>query len=342
MPILKATPENIKKAAEIIRAGGIVAFPTETVYGLGANAFNGLAVKKIFKAKGRPGDNPLIVHIADKRDVALVAKLGSLSSRLRRIQDDLIRKFWPGPLTLVLSKNKNIPSVVSAGLETVAVRMPSNKIARALIRAAGVPIAAPSANKSGRPSPTDAAHVTHDFGKNMLILDGGKTKIGLESTVVDCTIFPPVILRRGGVTLEELRRVVKNTSTFDEQRVVRAKSPGMKYRHYAPRAPLVIVSGTGAKLVRAVRDALKTSRAKRIGILATNEHVPLYMRLGDPRTITLSVGSRKNLAACARRLFATLRQFDTLNVDLIIAESFPERGIGAAIMDRLCRAAETL
>lgn len=333
MPILKATPGNIKKAAATIKAGGIVAFPTETVYGIGANAFDGKAVKKIFRAKGRPQDNPLIVHIVSKKDLSRVAV------SIPHVAEKLVAKFWPGPLTLILPRNKNIPSAVSAGLSTVAVRMPSNNVARSLIRVAGVPIVAPSANKSGRPSPTDATHVTLDFGKNMLILDGGKTKIGLESTVLDITVIPPVILRRGGVTLEELRRVVKNVRTFDEQRVVRAKSPGMKYRHYAPEAKLVIVSGTGAKLIRAVRDALKTSRAKHIGILATDEHLPLYMRLGDSRAITLSLGSRKNLAACARRLFATLRQFDTLNVDVIIAESFPERGIGAAMMDRLQRAA---
>lgn len=335
MPIVKATKGNIKKAAAIIRRGGIVAFPTETVYGLGANAFDVKAVKKIFKAKGRPSDNPLIVHVASKKDISRVA-VNLWTSQVHK----LIDAFWPGPLTLVLPKNKNIPSVVSAGLETVAVRMPSNKIARALIRAAGAPIAAPSANKSGRPSPTDAKHVAHDFGNKLFILDGGKTKIGLESTVVDATVSPFAVLRHGGVSLEALRKVVPDIiDVATHKKHSPAKSPGMKYRHYAPRAMLVIVSGTGAELLHAVQKIFKTSRAKRIGILATDEYLPMYMRLGDSRTITLSLGSRKNLAACARRLFATLRQFDTLNVDVIIAETFPESGIGTAMMDRLRRAA---
>lgn len=338
MPILGSTQKNIKKAAVIVKAGGIVAFPTETVYGLGANVFDIKAVRKIFKAKGRPRDNPLIVHIASKKEIHRVANLKRLNTL--RLVKRLISAFWPGPLTLVLPKARKIPAVVSAGLQTVAVRMPSNNIARALIRAAGVPIAAPSANKSGHPSPTNAQHVAHDFGKDLVILNGGQTTVGLESTVVDCTVSPPVVLRYGGVPLEELRRVVSNIRARDGVRKGPAKSPGMKYRHYAPRAPLVIVSGTGGKLFRAVREIVKTSRAKRIGILATDEHLPLYTRSHDLRTFILSLGSRKRLAVCARRLFAVLRQFDTLNVDIIIAESFPEKGIGAAIMDRLHRAAK--
>ncbi len=332
MPLYKPTANAIARAATIIRAGGIVAFPTETVYGLGANAFDEEGVKKIFKAKGRPQDNPVIVHIADEKDLLRVA------GDIPHVAKKLIAKFWPGPLTLILPRNKNIPSIVSAGLDTVAVRMPDHAVAQALIKESGVPIAAPSANKSGRPSPTDASHVAHDFGAKLFILDGGKTNIGLESTVVDCTVSPPIILRRGGVTLEELRRVVKNIRTVGGGKIARAKSPGMKYRHYAPEAPLVIVPGVGPRLLRAVAALLQTSRARRIGILATDEHLPLYMRLHDARTITLSLGSRRNMKACARRLFALLRKFDTLNVELIIAESVPEHGIGAAMMDRLRRA----
>ncbi|MDO8585156.1 MAG: L-threonylcarbamoyladenylate synthase [bacterium] len=333
MPIVSATEKNINKAAAIIREGGIAAFPTETVYGLGANAFDAKAVKKIFKAKGRPQDNPVIVHIVDKRDLSLVA------ASIPPVAKKLIAKFWPGPLTLILPRNKNVPSIVSAGLDTVAVRMPAHQIARALIKKAGVPVAAPSANKSGRPSPTDAHHVTRDFGKTLFILDGGRTKIGLESTVVDCTVSPPVILRHGGVTFEELRHVVPTVRILKKGDVnAPAKSPGMKYRHYAPKAPLVIAEGSGAAMRKNIAQLIRSSKGKRVGILATEESLPYYMALGDRRIITLALGSRNNMRACARRLFAVLRKFDTLNVDLIITESFPEKGIGAAMMERLRRA----
>ena len=238
--IIEVDPTNpeekkLKRAAEIIRKGGLVAFPTETVYGLGANALNRKAVIKIFEAKGRPMDNPLIVHISDMKMIREIAKMNEIAERLAK-------KFFPGPITLVVDKKEVIPPEVTAGLETVAIRMPSHPIALKLIKVSGVPIAAPSANLAGKPSPTKTEHVIDDlYGKVDLILDGGETNIGVESTVVDTTVYPVEILRPGGLPIEEIRKVV-DVKTFD-RKVGVPKSPGMKYRHYAPEAELIVLYG---------------------------------------------------------------------------------------------------
>ena len=329
MPILKANNLSIKRAAAIIKNGGIVAFPTETVYGLGADAFNPQAVEKIFKAKGRPSDNPLIVHIRSCDDLRLVAK------NIPAIAGILIKKFWPGALTLILKKKKMIPNIVSGGLDTVAVRMPNNKTALKLIKQAGVPIAAPSANISGRPSGTNAQTVLEDFGNNIdLILDGGQTKIGVESTVLDLTVKPPTILRQGGVTVEEIRKIITSVAIMDSRLrgndrkdQNRPKSPGMQYRHYAPKAPLVLTNN--------ILKYLKIHPEKNIGILTTRENLNNFINLPN----VVSMGSHKNLKECARNLFTCLRKFDKLDIRLIICETFPKKGLGAAIMERLEKAA---
>jgi len=334
--ILKASPKTIKKAAEIIKKGGLVAFPTETVYGLGANALNKKAVRKIFTIKKRPLDNPVIVHIAKFGEIKKLAK----TPKTAKI---LAEKFWPGPLTLVLYKKKVVPDEVTAGSNVVAIRMPKNKIALELIKAAGVPIAAPSANLAGRPSPTEARHVFEDFKDRVdLILDGGRTKIGLESTVVDLTIKPPQILRPGGISIEELREDLKNLqlhpSLLGKKFRGKAKSPGMKYRHYAPEAPLILVGGKAKERVKKFRDliGLYQKQKKSVGVMISRE-TKKFLKEGDK---ILVVGSRKNLKEVSRNLFQTLRKFDRMKVDIILAETFPEKGIGLALMHRLKKAAE--
>lgn len=334
--ILKANNLSIEKAAEIIKLGGIVAFPTETVYGLGANAFNEKAVAKIFLAKGRPSDNPLIVHISSSQDDIL----GMITRDIPAIAGILIKKFWPGALTLILKKRKIIPNIVSGGLDTVAVRMPNNKTALKLIETAGTPIAAPSANISGRPSGTDAQTVFEDFGNNIdLILDGGPTKIGVESTVIDLTVSPPTILRQGGVTVEEIRDIIPKVAVMDyskpafAQRFGVAKAPGMKYRHYAPKARLVLVDN----ILEYLSAGGKTYAEKNVGILTTKENLINFNNMPN----VISMGSRKNLKECSHNLFTCLRKFDKLEVSLIICETFPKKGLGAAIMERLEKAAES-
>jgi L-threonylcarbamoyladenylate synthase len=309
--IVKATA--IKYAARIIKKGGTVVFPTETVYGLGADAFNKKAVQKIFKAKGRPSDNPLIVHIAEKKDVH------KLASVIPPLAKKLMNRFWPGPLTLVLKKKSNVPNSVTGSLDTVAVRMPNNKIALSLIKQARTPIAAPSANRSGKPSPTDARHVIHDlYGRVDVIIDGGKTKIGLESTVVDVTGTIPELLRPGGITKEQLERVVGTVIVATKH--TKAKSPGMKYKHYAPAARLILVEGTKKNVEKKVQELLKKHKRKKIGVLK----------------------AKKDLQLMAQELFFMLREFDAKKVDVIIAEGVSENHIGHAIMNRLRKAASEI
>ncbi len=329
----------IQKAAQIIKRGGLVAFPTETVYGLGANALDKRAVKKIFKAKKRPSDNPLIVHIAEVGDLNLLVKNIPPKAKI------LITKFWPGPLTLVFLKKKVVPDEVTAGVNTVAVRLPKNKIILELIKKAGLPIAAPSANLAGRPSPTDAKHVFNDLGRSRkvaLILDGGRTKIGLESTVVDFTTSPPLILRPGGLSFEKIRKLVGeiqfHSSLQGKKLKGKAKSPGMKYRHYAPKAPLVLIGGGLKERAKKIKNLINfyQKEKKIIGAMASLETKHLY-RGAD---LVLTVGSRKNLQKIANNLFHCLRQFDKKKIDIILAETYPEKGIGCAIMHRLKRAAE--
>lgn len=327
--------EALQEAASLIRRGDVVAFPTETVYGLGADATNAQAVERIFVAKGRPADNPLIVHVASRSDVMQVA------AYLPPLAERLIDRFWPGPLTIVLPKRETLPDIVSAGLSSVGVRMPRHPVALALIRAAGVPLAAPSANLSGRPSPTVAGHVLEDLeGRIGLVVDAGETGVGIESTVVDLTTDPPILLRPGGVTLEELLEVLgpvtvdrSVTSTeFGET----PRSPGMKYTHYAPKAKVILIDGPVLRMQERIRDLLFEfeSEGTRVGVMCSVESRGAYKA-----PIVLEYGSREDPAAVASGLFNTLRAFDRHNVDVVLVESVPSQGIGLAIMNRLLRAA---
>ncbi len=321
---------QIKQAGELLREDEVIAFPTETVYGLGGNALSTIAVEKIFKAKGRPSDNPLIVHIADR------SQLNSLVTNISTLAEKLMEEFWPGPLTLVFQAKKHVVSnKVTAGLSTIAVRMPDHPIALALIREAAIPIAAPSANRSGKPSPTSANHVWDDLnGKIAGIVDGGFTGVGLESTVVDCTEQIPIILRPGGITMEQLKAIVGEVRVDPalKQENEAPKSPGMKYAHYAPEAPLYIVEGSPTFLQKLVDKEMALN--KRVGILATEETRREYKA-----NVVYSCGARKDLNSVASHLYETLRRFDDVEVDIIFSEAFPAIGLGAAIMNRLEKAA---
>jgi L-threonylcarbamoyladenylate synthase len=333
--ILPATEEHIARAAAVIRAGGLVAFPTETVYGLGADALNEDAVRKIFLAKERPADDPLIVHIAS------ASQLPQLARQIPQRAWDLIERFWPGPLTLVLPKTERVPTVTTGGLDTVAVRMPSHPVAKRLIELSAVPIAAPSANRFGRPSPTIAKHVWEDLhGRIDLILDGGPTPIGVESTVLDLTVDPPMVLRPGGVTLEELRAVLGDVQMLDAAHTEAAKrSPGTRSRHYAPRAQVLLVEQGAAEA------ALKELSGKRVGVLVyLTRSLSVYGEgQGEVRGAggeVIIIQMPRSLKAYARRLFAVLRELDEQGVDVIVVEKLQERGLGRAIMDRLRRASQ--
>ena len=325
----------IEEAGRIIRKGGLVAFPTETVYGLGGDALNPESSKKIYAAKGRPSDNPLIVHIADKKDLyRIVRKVPEKAKKL-------MEAFWPGPLTMIFYKNELVPQATTGGLDTVAVRMPSDRIAAAFIRAAGGFVAAPSANVSGRPSTTTAAHVEEDLsGRIEMILDGGQAVIGLESTIVDMSVEPPVILRPGAVT-EEMMEAVIGPLEVDKAIIapdsgVKPKAPGMKYRHYAPRADLAVVEGSTEAVIAAINQLAEEAEAegKRVGIIATDETKDRY-----PKGLVLSLGARKHEEEIAQHLFEVLRDFDETDVDCIYSEAFDEASIGPAIMNRLLKAA---
>lgn len=327
--------QYINEAADIIYKGGVVAFPTETVYGLGANALNEEAVDKIFKAKGRPQDNPLIVHVASKN-------IENLVKEVPKVAKDLIDKFWPGPLTIILNKKDIIPNRTSANLESVGIRMPNNEIALKLIELSGCPIAAPSANISGRPSPTEVDRCIEDLdGKVDYIIGWKKSDVGVESTIVDCTAMPPVILRPGGITLEMLREVCSEI-TIDKaiqgkpDANLKPKAPGMKYRHYAPKAKLQIIKGNKEKTIEKINEIVQNyiDNQKRVAILSTEE-ISNRFPLGE----IISLGSEKNLYDVARNLFEALRQCDDLNVDFIICQAFEDKGVGLAIMNRLNKAA---
>lgn len=325
----------IEEAGRIIRKGGLVAFPTETVYGLGGDALNPESSKKIYAAKGRPSDNPLIVHIADKKDLYRIVR--EVSEKAKK----LMEAFWPGPLTMIFYKNELVPQATTGGLDTVAVRMPSDRIAAAFIRAAGGFVAAPSANVSGRPSTTTAAHVEEDLsGRIEMILDGGQAVIGLESTIVDMSVEPPVILRPGAVT-EEMMEAVIGPLEVDKAIIapdsgVKPKAPGMKYRHYAPRADLAVVEGSTEAVIAAINQLAEEAEAegKRVGIIATDETKDRY-----PKGLVLSLGARKHEEEIAQHLFEVLRDFDETDVDCIYSEAFDEASIGPAIMNRLLKAA---
>lgn len=327
--------ENIRRAAELIREGELVAFPTETVYGLGADAMNPAAAKRIYEAKGRPSDNPLIIHVSQARD------LEKLTARVPGKAVKLAGAFWPGPLTMILEKNENVPYETTGGLDTVAIRMPNHPVALALIEASGTYIAAPSANASGRPSPTTAEHVAEDLsGKIPMILDGGSVSVGIESTIIDLTEEVPMILRPGYITKSMLEEVI-GTVEMDPGIIAadsdqKPKAPGMKYRHYAPKADLKLVDGDRHSVTRKIREMTQEAiqQGKKVGIIATDETAGKYLA-GN----VLSIGSRTDEDTIARHLYGILRKFDDMEVDVIYSESFETPRIGQAIMNRLLKAA---
>lgn len=351
--------EDFKEAAELLRNGKLVAFPTETVYGLGGNAYDSTASARIYAAKGRPSDNPLIVHISEFSEI--IPLVSDIPEGARKLAD----RFWPGPLTMILDKSDAVPKETTGGLDTVAVRMPSHPIANRLIKEAGIPIAAPSANASGRPSTTKAEHVIEDLdGRIDMIIDGGSSDIGLESTIVDLTVSPALILRPGFITLEMLREVLPDIEydravlkrSKDENIV--AKAPGMKYRHYAPKGDLTIFEGD----IESVSVTIKKKAVEKlgsghvVGILTSDELAKRYSDLPDScfihgtsdpcvtdtgkKTVYIyDIGSRENEAEIAAGLFDALRFFDEVKAEYIYAEGFTEGGLGQAIMNRLMKAA---
>jgi L-threonylcarbamoyladenylate synthase len=327
--------EFIQRAAGVLLSGGLVAFPTETVYGLGANALDALAVRRIFAAKERPAYDPLIVHLAD------VADLGRVACDIPPLVSDLAAHFWPGPLTLVLPRCAAIPLEVTAGGETVAVRVPAHPVAQALIRAAGVPVAAPSANRFGRLSPTCAADVLADLdGRIEVLLDGGPTVVGVESTVLSL-VGEPVILRPGGVSREALEAILGPVAV-SERPVLPAEdlpaSPGLLLQHYAPRAPLILYQGTPPAMRAALAAAasLHQQRQVRVGLLLADEDLPFFAGLD---LLVETAGSAADLETVARRLFSALRALDAAGAEVILARDFGVTGLGLAIRDRLTRAA---
>jgi len=321
--------EDLEEAALVIKKGGLVAFPTETVYGLGGNALDANAAEKIYKVKQRPIDNPLIIHIQKIDQIFEVA--ADVSEEIINIA----KKIWPGPITFVLKRNKVVPKITCGGRDTVAVRMPAHPIALALIERSGVPIAAPSANLAGKPSPTKAEHVIEDLGDKIdIVIDGGETFFGVESTIIDVTKKPPVLLRPGPFTVEELNRLfgeiivpeeVRGLSDFKEP-----IAPGMKYKHYAPNTKLLVVNDKS--LLKPVIEEIKR-RGLRVAILCSKE---VSKEVENEYKIIL--GSEENLYEVAKNLFDSFRKLDKLNVDLGIIQSFPERGIGLAIMNRIRKA----
>jgi L-threonylcarbamoyladenylate synthase len=316
----------IAEAAAIIRAGQLVAFPTETVYGLGADGLNPTALSRIYAAKGRPPDNPLILHLASQDQLPLVA------ARVPDIAYTLMQAFWPGPLTLVLPKTSHVPELATGGLLTVAVRMPAHPVALALISASEAPLAAPSANRSGRPSPTTAQHVVADLdGSLPMILDGGPTAIGVESTVLDVTCTPPALLRPGGVPRETIEATIGPLQKSGDMSLQR-RSPGTRYRHYSPKAQVLVLEDLSPEaLARTVTAAL--ARQQRVGCLL-RRLVPTEVPAG-----MIVVQIKGCVANYARTLFSSLRDLDALGVDVILVEGVPEEGLGVAVMDRLRRAA---
>ena len=327
--------EELKEAAQILRDGGLVAFPTETVYGLGGNALDEKAAGKIYAAKGRPSDNPLIAHVSCAAEVTPLVKY------IPEAGKKLMDAFWPGPLTIIFPKSDIVPYGTTGGLDTVAVRMPVDPVANRLIALAGVPVAAPSANTSGRPSPTTADHVWQDLnGKIEMIIDGGQVGIGLESTIVDFTEDVPVVLRPGYISLEMLQetlgdvRMDKGLIAADSK--VRPKAPGMKYRHYAPKADLAIVEGPEEAVVKKINELAAEAKAhgEQVGIIATDETKDRY-----PEGLVVSIGSRKEEETIAHHLYEVLRDFDQSAVRSIYSEAFYTPRMGQAIMNRLLKAA---
>lgn len=327
--------EVIRQAGDIIKAGGLVAFPTETVYGLGGDAMNPASSKKIYAAKGRPSDNPLIVHIYRIEDLTPIVK------EIPESAAKLAEAFWPGPLTLIFNKSDMVPYETTGGLNTVAVRMPVHPVAKAFIEAAGGYVAAPSANRSGRPSPTSAKYVAEDMaGRIEMILDSGDVEIGLESTIVDMTVEEPMILRPGYITREMLEEVLQ--SVGEDKTLMTAdsgqapKAPGMKYRHYAPKGDLTIVDGEESRVVEYINAQVCRLQKEgyKTGVIGTDSTIVRYR--GD---VCKSAGDRKDETTVARELYRILREFDDEGVTVIFSESFDTAGIGQAIMNRLLKAA---
>lgn len=332
--LLPATPKNIARAAEIIQNGGLVAFPTETVYGLGANALDADAVTRIFVAKERPSHDPLIVHLSGLDQLPAVARSAPPAAQA------LAAAFWPGPLTLVLPKQPAVPALVTSGLDTVAVRVPDHPVAQALLAAAGVPIAAPSANRFGHTSPTTAQHVWHDLHSRIdAILDGGPTPIGVESTVLDVSTAPPRILRPGGVTAEMLEAVIgpvvalRREAAGDDG----LPSPGLLETHYAPRAELIFCQGPAAAEALAAELVAALAAGRRVGVLALDAEADELAQAG---ALVYPLGA--DLSSVARRLYAGMRWLDAQEVDVILCRDFGSDGLGLAIRDRLTRAAARL
>ena len=326
---------EIEKAGQIIRNGGLVAFPTETVYGLGGDALNAQSSQKIYAAKGRPSDNPLIVHICRLDDIY------DIVSEFPESAQKLAENYWPGPITMVLPKSDKVPDETTGGLSTVAVRMPVDPIALSFIKAAGGYVAAPSANTSGKPSPTKAKYVIEDMdGKIDMIIDGGDVEIGLESTIVDLSGTVPMLLRPGFITLDMLREclgeVRMDPTLFSGDYKEPPKAPGMKYRHYAPKGILTIVSGMEIAVVERINELVETAvlEGKKVGVIATDETLPKY-----DCSCVKSVGTRKDEVSIAHNLYRILREFDDEDVELIYSEAFDTPNMGQAIMNRLLKAA---
>ncbi len=338
MKVDSQTPEIklVRQASELIRRGGLVSFPTETVYGLGADALNPSAVRALYHAKDRPFDNPPILHIGDPQDIHNLTAYVPFKAR------KLVKRYWPGPLTLIFKRSKIVPDITVAGLDTVAIRMPKHAVALALIRESNRTIAAPSANLAGRPSPTSAEHVLSDLdGRIDAVLDSGSTAIGVESTVLDVTVNPPQILRPGGITYEALKKAIRRVDIHSEAtatsplQIEEARSPGQRHKHYAPNADLIVVEGDVKSMVTRIKDLTQrlSRKGKRVGVLATDETIGLY----EADTVK-SLGSRRDLASTARNLFALLRQFDSEAIEIIVAEGLPSTGLGLAVMNRLRKA----
>lgn len=329
--------KDYEEASQILRSGGLVAFPTETVYGLGGDGLLSSAAKKIYAAKGRPSDNPLIIHIADLESLSVLTD--EVPEQARKLAD----AFWPGPLTMIFNKSANVPYGTTGGLETVAVRMPNHPVALELIRNSGILIAAPSANTSGKPSPTKAEHVFEDLdGKIDMIIDGGEVGIGIESTIIDLTSEVPTILRPGFITKQMLESIIGHVEIDKAilEKGVKAglhpKAPGMKYKHYAPKGDLTLYDGKEDAVVDAINCAVREKQKmnKKVGVIATDETVNRYSA-----DYVVSIGSRNDEQSIAKHLYGILRDFDHLEVEYIYGECFSNANLGQAIMNRLLKAA---
>lgn len=326
--------EQLLEAAAILKNNGTVAFPTETVYGLGANALNEVAVNKIYLAKGRPSDNPLIAHIASEDQAELLVK--NISEDAKK----LMNAFWPGPLTMIFESKGVVAKNVTTGLATLALRMPSHAVARRLIELTGLPIAAPSANLSGKPSPTEGKHVVEDLsGRADGIIIAAQSEFGLESTILDMTTVPPMLLRPGSVTVEDIELIIGSIQLDPalEKKLsddLKPKAPGMKYTHYSPDADVQIVMGDQERVVKKINEMMVAYPNKSIGVMCCDETISLY-----PTDHVLSLGSKSDLLQIASNLFKTLREFDELGVDIVFAEGYDTLGMGKAIMNRLNKAA---